>query len=105
MVDEALTKIQAEALSEEEGLLVEVIWEDAGLESLQLTIEEALTLKPMLRKNIGYLIHQDEDKIILVFGFVEDSDRHKSVCDQILVLPIGIVRTIRPLFIKDTLTD
>ena len=84
--------------------IVEIIWLDAGLESMQLSIEEAKILKPMPRKNIGYLIHQDEDKVILAFGFIEDSEKYKSVCDQILILPIGIVKTIRPLFIKDTLT-
>ena len=77
--------------------IVEVTWLDAGLESKQMTIDEAKTLSPMVRVNVGYLLHKAKDKLILCGGFIEDLDCEKKVCDQNLVLPIGMVQNIKKL--------
>lgn len=72
--------------------LVEVEWVDAGLESHNLSLEDARELKSMLRKNAGYLLRRDKKKVVLCAGFIED--KGMRVCDQTLVIPGGCVKAI-----------
>ena len=81
----------------DEFKVVEVVWLDAGLESLQLSVGEAQGLTSMERRNVGYCIVNDEQKVILVFGFIEDRDRHGEACDQTLVIPRGLIKSVREL--------
>ena len=77
--------------------IVRVIWQDAGLESMQLSHEEAVTIHPMLRENVGYVARDDSESIILVFGIINDRDKHATVYDQTLVIPQGMVVEKIPL--------
>lgn len=77
--------------------IVEVFWLDAGLESLQLNKEDALLIKPLERTNVGYLLSDCDEKVILVFGIIEDRDKHGGVFDQTLVIPKGMVTKITTL--------
>lgn len=70
---------------------VEVFWQDAGLEKGQLSIEEAQGVEPMPRKNRGYLIVETKEKIVICSGIIEDKNCGEVVCDQVLVIPQGMV--------------
>ena len=70
--------------------IVLVQWDDAGLERHSMTKEEVKELTPMNRTNIGVLLHQDKEKIILVSGTV--GDKGMTIYDQPLVIPTGIVK-------------
>jgi len=73
--------------------IVEVIWFDAqaGFSS-PVEISEIINDKPILTKSVGYLIHKDEEKIILGFmGWGEESFKHWQM------IPMGMVKEIRYL--------
>jgi len=71
---------------------VEVEWLDAGLESHNLSLEDARAILCMPRKNAGYLLLRDKKKVIICAGFIDD--KGQTVCDQTLVIPKGCVKAI-----------
>lgn len=75
--------------------IIEVTWLDVGLESARLHIDEAKTIHPMVRKNVGYCIELSYEKLVMAFGIIEDIDRDKTVCDQTLVIPRSTVKEIK----------
>ena len=80
-----------------EEKIVRVKWLDAGCESLQLNEEDAKKTSPMPRENVGYLLADNEEKVVVAFGIVEDRDRHIKVYDQTLVVPKGMVLEVKEL--------
>ena len=78
-------------------MLVEIEWLDAGLENIQMDYEGACSISPMPRKNCGYLIQKDKEKVIIVFGIIQDRDHKGTLYDQILIIPRGIVTKITEL--------
>lgn len=76
---------------------IEVKWLDAGCEFTNLTLEDAKSLCPMPRKNIGYLVCKDNKKLVMCFGFIEDEDKHQTVHDVTLVIPKGMITSIKEL--------
>lgn len=77
--------------------LVEVLWEDAGLEAIQMDAEQAIVLTSIKRKNAGYCLVNNKEKVILCFGVIADGEHGKTVYDQTLVIPKGIVIKIEEL--------
>jgi len=77
--------------------LVEVLWLDAGLESIQMDAEQAIALTGLKRKNAGYCLVNNKEKVVLCFGIIADGEHGKTVYDQTLVIPKGIVIDIRPV--------
>lgn len=75
--------------------IVEVSWIDAGLESCQLSLEETKKVKAMPRKNVGYCMVDDKEKVVLAFGFIHD--KSSTVYDQTLIIPKGIVISVHKL--------
>jgi len=85
--------------------LVEVEWIDAGCETQNLSQEEALNLHGLTRRNVGYLLMDTEERVIICFGKIDDLDRHSGVLDTTLVIPRGIVRVVKPLKVAEALDE
>ena len=77
--------------------LVEVSWLDAGFEATNMELEQAKQLTPKFRKNAGYLIEENDSKLILCFGFIEDREHQKTIYDGVLVIPRGWVEKVKKL--------
>ena len=77
--------------------LVEILWADAGLEAIQMDAEQAKAITPLKRKNAGYCLVDDKEKVILCFGVIADGEHGKTVYDQTLVVPKGMVIKITKL--------
>lgn len=71
---------------------VEVIWQDAALESADLSLEDAKKLMPIARRNVGYLVYKGKDRVIVCFGVI--SDIHQGCLKDTLVIPRGDVLEI-----------
>lgn len=80
-----------------EGDLVEVIWQDACTESENIEPAYAKTLNPIERKNTGYFLYQNEEKLIIYSGLITDTDRKKTACDYIYIFPTGMIQGIKKL--------
>ena len=80
--------------------LAEIEWLDAGLEHVQMGLEQAKNLEAMSRHNVGYLLHKDRHKIVLAFGDVLDKDHNALVWDCCLIIPRPMIKRIRELHLR-----
>ncbi len=74
---------------------VEVTWQDAGCERENLDFEQASKLHPVTRKNLGYLICDDDERVIICFGIIDDCDKKMSCTSDTLVIPKGDVQELK----------
>ncbi len=77
--------------------VVEVFWVDAGFENSHLSEEQVKAITPLPRHNVGYLMVDDGEKVILCFGYIEDREHNEGVWDGALVIPRGMVLNVKPL--------
>ena len=81
---------------------VEVTWLDAWSSSDDAPIEAIQGLKPITRRNLGYLLSEDDEGIILAAGISEkaiigeDIKRKDTFSDRILI-PWGVIEGIMVL--------
>jgi hypothetical protein len=76
---------------------VEIIWFDAWFQPSEMTYEEAEDLGIITRQNIGYLLKQDSDAVILASGKLEKiPGGQDSFCDFVII-PTSVVAKIIPL--------
>ena len=77
--------------------IVEVTWLDAWSSSDDAPVEAIEGLKPITRRNVGYLLNEDKDGIILAAGISEkaavgeDAKRKDTFSDRILI-PQGVIQ-------------
>lgn len=45
--------------------IVEVVWDDAHVTTEEITIKEAMELKPVRTYTVGYLLAENEDGLVL----------------------------------------
>ena len=77
---------------------VEVTWLDAGCEHEHLDIERAPDITLMERMNVGYLLTDNDERVVLCFGTIQDHDHNATTTSDTLVIPRGDVKRITPLF-------
>ena len=79
--------------------IVEVTWLDAWSEQDDVTIEALEGLKPIVRRNVGYLVRETEEEIILAAGVSEktakgDPLNPKDTLTERLLIPRGVIQQI-----------
>ena len=77
--------------------IVEVDWLDAGCEIGNIPLEAVRELTPMPRKNVGYLVVDDKEKIIISSGWLGDNEHNTEAYENNLVIPAGMVVSIKRL--------
>ena len=77
--------------------LVQIDWLDAAGESQHIAPEEAATLQPLLRVNLGFVLDDREDAIVICAGLINDPDNQCIGCDGTTVIPRGMIREVREL--------
>ena len=80
--------------------LVMVRWVDTVFEDTCQHIVEAVKWAPVPRVNVGYLLRDGKDKVVLCFGLIE-KDGEGPWCDGIMAIPKGMVTEIKRLEIKE----
>jgi len=68
--------------------LVLVEWEDAYIEGSEVWEHNPDPPKACIVKQVGWLIHQDKNRIALVAGYCDDAAQGR------FVIPAGMVRSI-----------
>ena len=76
---------------------VEVEWIDACSNDAHFDVEVATSIKPLARRNMGYLLADGKDKVTLCFGLIEDYHLQNVAVDDTLVIPRGMVLKIHRL--------
>ena len=80
---------------------IQVDWLDAAGEAQHIPPEDAATLQPLLRANVGFLLDEREDAIILCAGVILDQDNQCMGCEGTVVIPRGMIVSTRELGRKD----
>jgi hypothetical protein len=79
--------------------IVEVEWEDAWVDTIDITIDEAKKLKPVVRTSVGWKISENFEGIILATDSFKDDKKHVNTP---MFIPWGIVREYWEYEIDDT---
>ncbi|MGB0165206.1 MAG: hypothetical protein ACPF9I_07335, partial [Candidatus Thalassarchaeaceae archaeon] len=65
-----------------------ILWTDiSGQERPWLTHEEAISLEPILMKTVGYIIHEDDEKIVVCSTMSTDEEHYGNVN----AIPRGVI--------------
>jgi len=75
--------------------IVEVSWIDAQSSMDAMTLSELEKQKPFETKSCGYLIKEDEEKIILGFMLFGFNVNEEPLLKHYQVIPKGMVKKIR----------
>ncbi len=76
--------------------LVVVRWMDTVFEDTGQHIQEAVKTAPVPRVNVGYLLRDGKEKVVLCFGLVE-KDGEGPWCDGIMAIPKGMIVSVTRL--------
>ena len=77
--------------------LVEITWIDAWGDDAHFEIDALTNLVPVERYNAGFLIMEDENKVIITPGLVNNLFQGKLLVDGFMVIPWGMIKQIRIL--------
>ena len=79
-----------------------ILWNDiSGQERPWLTHEEAISLEPILMKTVGYIIHEDDEKIVVCSTMATDEEHYGNVN----AIPRGVILAMRDLGVNNDRTD
>jgi hypothetical protein len=77
--------------------IVEVSWIDAWNDSEELTVNDAQNLRPIKRRQVGYLLNESNLAIVLAAGMYEQIPGGvNSFCD-VVVIPMAIITSMTVL--------
>ena len=76
---------------------VEVEWIDACSNDAHFDVSVATSINPLARRNMGYLLADEKDKVTLCFGLIEDFHLQNVAVDNTLVIPRGMILKIHRL--------
>lgn len=79
--------------------LVQIDWLDAAGESQHIAPEEAAILQPLLRVNLGFVLDERDDAIVICAGLINDPDNQCIGCEGTTVIPRGMIAEVRELCI------
>ena len=77
--------------------LVEIIWLDSWGDIAHLEVGAADHLAPIKRWDVGYLVKEDDEKVVITRGFIDNQFADKLFMDGIAVIPRGMIKDIRIL--------
>ncbi len=75
--------------------IVEVTWEDAQSESALTSIEVAKDLQPLLRKNYGFIVCEEDGKLNICSGTILNDDGSTNSVSGSFSVPRVNVKCIR----------
>ena len=99
---EALGSVQAPVKGVRVVAAKIILWTDiSGQERPWLTHEEAISLEPILMKTVGYIIHEDDEKIVVCSTMSTDEEHYGNVN----AIPRGVILAMRDLGANNDRTD
>ena len=70
--------------------VVEVKWADAWIDTEDILISDAKSLKPVMRSTVGWLVSDNENEIILSTD-IYHSLKEREYVNSIMVIPKGMI--------------
>lgn len=79
-----------------------VLWTDiSGQERPWLSYEEAIGLEPILMKTVGYIIHEDDEKVVVCSTMATDEEHYGNVN----AIPRGVIIAIGDIGVNNDRTN
>ena len=79
-----------------------ILWNDiSGQERPWLTHEEAISLEPILMRTVGYIIHEDDEKIV-VCSTMNTEEEHYG---NLNAIPRGVILAMRDIGVNNDRID
>jgi hypothetical protein len=79
--------------------IIEVKWEDAWIDTIDISISEVKKLKPIIRTTVGWRISENKEGIILATDYFNDDKKHINTP---MCIPWGIILEYWEYEINDT---
>ena len=79
--------------------IIEVKWEDAWVDTIDISIAKAKKLKPVIRTTVGWRISENKEGIILATDYFNDDKKHINTP---MCIPWGIILEYWEYEINDT---
>tara|TARA_R100001480_G_scaffold58612_1_gene71595 strand:+ start:26 stop:283 length:258 start_codon:yes stop_codon:yes gene_type:complete len=79
--------------------IIEVKWEDAWVDTIDISISEVKKLKPIIRTTVGWRISENKEGIILATDYFNDD---KKYINTPMCIPWGIILEYWEYEINDT---
>jgi hypothetical protein len=73
---------------------VKIIWEDAWSDTAYLLADAAEHVSPAIRENIGYLLRNDNEVVVLTSGTVSNLFKGQTMIDGLHVIPKAVVKGV-----------
>ena len=80
--------------------LAEIEWLDACSESECIPFESAMKIKPVVRKEIAYVINEEDDYYTIASGVLEDFYRGSSAFHNVWAIPKKMIKKLNILEVK-----
>lgn len=74
--------------------IVEIIWMDACAEEAHINLDTANALTPMERKNVGYLLRENDKEVVIAYGLMENFFKGNKAYDLAFAIPRGCIKKI-----------
>lgn len=75
--------------------VTEVTWIDACSEDAMIDVTYIENMLPMERKNVGYIIRETEEYLILVSGNIFNVEKGIELYDHTLLIPKRMVKDVK----------
>ena len=76
---------------------VEIYWLDAFSEDANLTIKAIREMKPLTRRNLGYVLYMDDDRVTITNGVIENLYHNDTGYDGALTIPRGMIIEVKEI--------
>jgi hypothetical protein len=81
--------------------IIEVHWQDAFIDTGDMSIKKARTLKPIKRFTVGYLISENDDCLVLSTDYFPNKKKKVTEISATMVIPRSWISHWEFLEIKD----
>ena len=75
--------------------IVEVIWQDASIEESHQPLDS--DVKPLERIQVGYLLEDNDEYIVLTYGLIKNFHKGEDACDMKFALPKSMITEIKEI--------
>lgn len=82
-------------------VIIEVVWEDAFKEESSVPANFNTDVEPISRRNVGYLIQQTENVVVISSGILDNGYKGEKGFDGFEVFPWAIVKEVNVLAVSD----
>lgn len=75
--------------------IIEVIWLDTCTEEADIPKSAVELVLPLVRRNIGYCLKEDEGKIVICSGVIENIYKNDDAYQYTTAIPRGTIKEIK----------